>query len=245
MPNPAYSVKIFGYPFYVDDANGYKMHFYLLNLDRNIFMDVTDKVIFDESTGTFDPKAYGVLQRKSVSLNLNDVSKSFKYFRQVQVMDIVLVRPPELNLTSFTVAHESGGGSTTTPISTSGTPTAGDSNSNISRSTGTGIQAVIVRPSDKTATFNCGDATLEDWLNRVYYSTYPLIDRFAESKPPMPSHFILAYGGIETTYTIHQWNDDITFAVPLKYRDSILIKFIKRTATGDLYLSCNLFPIVG
>jgi hypothetical protein len=245
MPNLAYSVKIFGYPFYIDVANGYKMHFYMLNLDRNIFMDVTDKVMFDESTGTFDPKAFGVLQRKSISVNLNDVSKSFKYFRQVQVMDIVLIRPPELNLTSFTVAHESGGSTVTSSINTSVTPTAGDSSMVISRATGNGIQAIVVRPSDQTATFNCGEVILENWLNRVYYSTYPLIDRFVESKPPMPSHFTLTYGGVETMYTIHQWNDRITFGASLKYRDSILIKFIKRTSTNDLYLSCNLFPIVG
>jgi hypothetical protein len=244
-PNLAYSVKIMCYPRYIDEANGFKLYFYLFNLDRNIFKDVTDLVTFNESNGTFDPKAYGVLQRKSIKLNLRDVSEGFKHFNQVQLIDVVLIRPPELDLSTFTVSHESSGEDTYLNITTAPDPTATNGGFNISRSTGTGIQAVIQRPGDTVVDLSCHQTTLEDWLKLVYYNTYPLINRYMEVRPPMPSHFIVDYKDKKLEFPIYRWNELLSLENSAVDKQSLLVTFIKRTPTNDLYLSCNVFHLVG
>jgi hypothetical protein len=244
-PNLAYSVKIMCYPRYVDEANGFKIHFYLFNLDRNIFKDVTDLVTFNESNGVFDPKAYGVLQRKSIKLNLRDVSEGFKHFNQVQLIDVVLIRPPELDLSTFTVSHESSGEDTYLNITTAPDPTATSGGFNISRSTGVGIQAVIQRPSDSVVDLTCHQTTLEDWLKLVYYNTYPLTNRYMEVRPPMPSHFIVDYKDKKLEFPIYRWNEMLSLENSAVDKQSLLVTFIKRTPTNDLYLSCNVFHLVG
>jgi hypothetical protein len=88
-PNNSYSIKLFGYPYFIDENNGYQMRWWLFNLDRNISFEVTPFVRFSENTGPYDPKGYGYLQRKSVSLNLRDVSAAFKPFIHTQLVDIV------------------------------------------------------------------------------------------------------------------------------------------------------------
>jgi len=243
-PNHAYSVKLFVYPRFVSEEFGYKLHFYLLNLDRNLVLDVTGKVILDENTGVYDPKGYGHLQRRSISINLKNASENFRHYIHTQLADIVLREPPNLDRDSFTVAHESAGASQIYGITTSDSPDVLVGQYDLSRSTGAGIQAIIQVPATDRVKLDCLDTNIDAWLNRVYYTTYPLMDRYLETKPPVPSHFIVIYKGLEKEFPITAWNEVIDLETELVYRESLLVKFIRRTPTNDMYLSVNVFHLV-
>lgn len=214
-PNNSLAVKVYGYPVWIDDATGYRMQFWLLNLDRNIYFNVTNHVSFAENTGAFDPRGFGYLQRKAIVLNLRDVSGGFKPMIHTQLMDIVLNLPNGTN-TPWTVSHESLGER----------PSYGDS-----------LVAIRQLPVKDKFKIDCEIATQEEWLNRVYYATYPLIDRFKEIKPPKPTHFEIMYAGRSATYTIAEWNSILTLDVELPHNSTIFIKFIRRQAQMDMQLS--------
>ena len=212
-PNNSIAVKLFGYPFWSGDDVGYKMRWFLLNLDRNVKFEVTDYVRFAENTGAYDPKLYGYLQRKCVSINLRDVSQSFIPFVHTQLVDIYLHQPADNNPeANWTVATESG-------------------NQNIF-----GGQVWGQRNGNKVS-FKAGHADFESWLTAYYYNTLPLIDPTKEVRPLAPTHFAVNYGGTETEWPITDWDKELAIAATVSSKTTATIRFFKRTATGDLHLS--------
>jgi hypothetical protein len=214
-PNNSLAVKVYGYPVWVDDATGYRMQFWLLNLDRNIYFNVTPYVTFAENTGAFDPRGFGYLQRKAITLNLRDVSGGFKPMIHTQLMDIVL-NLPNGRLTPWTVSHESLGDR----------PNYGD-----------GLVALRQLPDRTKFKLDCNCANLEEWLNRFYYATYPLVDKFRETRPPAPTHFEIMYAGRYAMYHVNDWNTVLTLGIEMPTNSTIFIKFIKHRADLDMQLS--------
>lgn len=215
-PNNSYTVKLFGYPVWVSEADGYVMRWWLFNLDRNVFFDVTPYVQFSTQTGAFNPKGYGYLQRKAVNINLRDISAAFQSFVHVQLVDIVLQSPPDNSIgqTAWTVSHES---MDTRP------------------SYGNGLYAR--RISANTVNISSGLDTEADWLEKMYLQTYPLLDRTAELSVPNPTHFIVTVNGQENEFAIGQWNSNLLLSLDPVQFATVSVRFIRRTSSGDLQLS--------
>jgi hypothetical protein len=215
-PNPAYKVKVYGYPVWMGDSLGYKITWFMMNLDRNVFYDVTDYVNFAPNTGYFDPKGFGYLQRKSIMLNLQDVSGSFRPYIHTQVVDIVLKMPPNGSQTPWLVSHESLGER----------PMYGE-----------GLIAMKQMPSQSIFKIDCKLTSMDLWLEAVYHRTYPLKDPYAGSRLTTPTHFTVFQGAFETTYPITDWNAPLNISKPIEEGSTIFIEFIRRTAQNDLHLS--------
>lgn len=213
-PNNSYAVKLFGYPFWVDEFTGYQMRWWLMNMDRNVWFDVTQHVVWNAQTGPFNPKGYGYLQQKSVSINLRNVSGSFKNFVHVQMVDIVLQGPPDGINTPWLMSHES---DTTRPVY------------------GQGLMAK--KKSANTINLGCDIATFEEWKTRVYKNTFPLVNPATELNPMNPTHFIVTYDGMETEYGIENWNVDINVGNNIAALRTVSIRFIKRAGPTDMQLS--------
>lgn len=214
-PNDSIAVKLFGFPFWVDANTGYKMQWYLLNMARNVFFDVTDLVSFAQNTGPYDPKLYGYLQRKSVSLNLRDVSPSFIPFVHTQVIDIVLNTPPSNDLLpAWTVATEA--------------------NEQYPRY---GNQVYGNRRSNGLVNFAAGHDDQASWLISYYGQTRPLVNLSTEIQAPLPTHFIVNYKGVETEWPISAWDQDLNLAPVTAAGTTVSIRWIRRKASGDLQLA--------
>lgn len=213
-PNNSYTVKLFGYPFWIDDVTGYQMRWWMLNMDRNVFFEVTNYVNFDQNTGPFDPKGYGYLQRKNVSLNLRDVSGAFKPFIHSQLVEIVLNGNPQVNVNPWTVSNDP---------------------SPKHNLFGPGL--AVKKVSDTVINLSNGFNILGDWLQNVYLNTYPLINPSTEVNPLTPSHFVLTYNGVDTEYNINTWSNDLTLSEVVYLTKTVTLRFIKRTSSGDLQLA--------
>lgn len=220
-PNNSYTVKLFGYPVWQSEALGYTMKWWLFNLDRNVSFDVTPFVNFNGATGAFNPKGYGVLQRKEVSINLNDVSGAYKPFIHTQVVDIVLYQP-SLDETPWTVSHEA---IDTIPVY------------------GNNLRAQI--KYGNKITVDAGIETKEAWLEQVYNRTYPLIEKRSAVAPLVPTHFVLQADGLSVEYLIDYWNQELTTPFSLVDKKLLGIKFIRRLAANDLQLSQAAMMMVG
>lgn len=221
-PNNSIAVKLFGYPFWIDDANGYQMRWWLFNLDRNIFFEVTQHVNFDLTTGPFNPKGYGYLQQKSVSINLRDVSSTFKAFVHFQKVEIVLNGPPDPDRhTPWTMSQEQN----------SARP-----------SYGVNLLGLVKSSSSINLAANCVD--LPDWLLKVYGYTYPLVNQATGVAAPTPTHFVVTYNGVSTEYAVSNWSSDLNVANNVVAKSTVSIRFIKRTSSGDMQLAMAAMVLV-
>ena len=213
-PNDSISVKLFGYPFWVSDVSGYEMRWFLLNMSRNVFFEVTSYVKFAENSGAFEPLKYGYVQRKTVTLNLRDVSGSFIPFVHTQVVDIILNQAANSDpVDCWLVGTEA---SDTYPRF------------------GVGVYGKKV---DKLVNFGGDFETQDAWLEAYYWRTRPLVDTTTELKAPKPTHFIVTYNGLVTEWSIDDWNKNLQIAEVVTSKSTAFIRFIKRTAAGDLQLS--------
>lgn len=213
-PNNSVSVKLFGYPVWEGSEFGYRMRWFLLNMDRNIMFECTQHVKFAENTGPYDPKLYGYLQRKSVIVNLRDVSPTFIPFRHTQVVDIMLMMPAENNpANNWTVATESGHGKTF------------------------GAQVWGKRLENGKVNFRAGHQELDRWLESYYLNAGPLVDVSKEVEPMRPTHFTVIYGGTETTYPISDWDKDLELGINVVPKSTAFFRFSRRGVTGDMQLA--------
>ena len=214
-PNDSIAVKLFGYPVWQGAAVGYTLRWFLLNMARNVYFEVTPYVKFAENTGPFDPKLYGYLQRKAVTINLRDVSGSFIPFVHTQVVDVVLNQPPSQDtLPSWTVATES---SETHPRY--------------------GFKTYGIRKTSGLVNFQSEFTTLEDWLAAYYLATIPLVNPSEEVRAPTPTHFIVEYNGVETEWPVTSWDQDLNLAQSTAAGSTAIFRWIRRLPSGDLQLA--------
>jgi len=215
-PNNSYAVKLFGYPVWMDSVTGYSMTWWLFNLDRNIFFEVTPYVSFASNTGAYDPTKYGYLQRKSVSINLKDVSGAFKSFIHSQLVDIVLNGIPSASETAWTVTTDATGGKLAY-----------------------GNNIFAKKLSNQLINISSNIVSYNEWKEKVYLNTYPLINGISENAPPEPTHFIVKYGSNSIEQPIANWNADINIGIDIPLYKNVTVRFIKRTSTGDMQLSIS------
>lgn len=220
-PNNSYTVKLFGYPFFIDEATGYQMRWWMFNLERNVYFEVTPYVNFDTNTGPYDPKGYGYMQRKSVSINLRNVSGAFKNFVHTQLVEIVLNSPPGVQNPAWTMSHES----------------------NVNRPM-YGIGLFAKKKTNQAVNLGSNIADLAEWKTKVYKNTFPLIDPRTELQPVEPTHFVVTYNNISTEYAIANWNQDINIGNDIEIFKTISIRFIRRMATEDLQLAISAMLIM-
>lgn len=214
--NSSIQVKLFGYPEWQGDAIGYTMRWFLMNMDRSVYFDVTGKVQFAENTGEFNPKLYGYLQRKSVSINLRDVSPTFISYIHTQSVDVILKQPPSADaLDSWVVRSESGD---TTPAY--GHDTYGR-----------------IVGDNGSVNLACAFANQTDWLDAFYLKTRPLVNALSETTPIRPTHFALKQGETEQVFPIASWNADLALKPNLVSGSLVSIRFFAQTPTTRLQLA--------
>jgi hypothetical protein len=223
VQNGAYAVKLFGYPVWVDTVTGYKMEWFLYSLDRNIVYNVTDYVRYSAVTGAFRPKAYGFSQDLTVSINLRDVSGSFKSYIHAQNYNVVLVDNGAARTTNWTVTYEPGQ-----------VPLFG---------VGLHAQATLVSANNYKLTVHSGLTTKADWLNRVYYASKPIIDLEREITAPEPNFFAIIAGNNRVEFSIDDWDKNLTIGSGPVINGTVFIEFFKRVSTNDIQLAIAGMPI--
>jgi hypothetical protein len=218
-PDNSYDVKVYGYPEWGGTGVGYIMRFFMVNLDRNVFFDVTPQVTFASITGLYNPELYGYVQRKSIELNLSEVSGTFNPYIFTQLLDINLIETPSGLSTPWTISQVSG----------SDIPAYGSGN---------GLVATVSSLTGNTeVNITSGISLFSTWLQQVFNQTFPLVNPYNETAAPTPTHFELFQGTNSVIYPITSWNQSLSIGTAIANYSNIYILFINRTAAGDQYLS--------
>jgi hypothetical protein len=221
----AYSVKLYCYPIWLDSVNGYTLRWYMYNADRTVVYNVTSLVEISSTGPAFNPILYGVNQRLSVAVNLQEVNGSYRNYRHTQTVGIILWGAgSDHDDVNWSIAFDIG---QNPPFGVSPHYAALEFvNSNLYR-----------------LNLASGATTLNQWLDKMYYSTKPLIDQQRELVAPAPTHFRIKFGVYDLTFDISEWSSTKIIGTGLSNNNTLFIEFIKRTSLTDIQLSVGGVPV--
>lgn len=213
----AYTLKLFGYPVWIDRISGYRLEWFMYNLDRQQVFNVTPWVRIGASSRPFDPTAYGISQKLVVTLNLKEVNELYAAYNFTQTIEFVLAQEGDVDGTPWTVAFDP----SQNPVYGKDIFASYD----------------FVNYNYYKLRLDFGAASKEDWLNQLYTRAKPLTDPSREASPPVPNYFRIRFGNQNIECQISQWNQEMIVGNGLNNNDTIFIEFFKRTNDNDLQLA--------
>lgn len=212
----SYSVNLFPIPTYVSSTYGWKMRYLLYTLDRDVVYDVTSLVEGGANTRPLNPLLFNETQDITVSLDLQKVDPRLKRFIHVQSYKVAFMGTPGVGTQSaWYITYEK------------------------DQEPKYGANMICKAVRDKGLAkwrldISCGSKTLDDWLDRIYYRTMPLTDKYAETKPPKPTHFTLTVGQAKQSYPISAWNQILEFDTGATDGTGVIVQFT-RLDSGEQY----------
>lgn len=220
----AYEIKLFGYPVWVSVALGFRMEYWMYNLDRQTFYNVTPYVELATNSNPFDPKAYGSVQEITVAVDINQVDGRFAQYRHVQTFRIALLNSGDNQPANWEIMF--------TPNQPMGF--------------GRGLVAAmqLISVNNWRLKLGMGNTTLNNWLNQMYYSCKPLYNTEMEEEAPAPTHFILQFMNNAYEFPIGDWNKDLNVNNDLNHGELLWVRWIRRTYDSDLHLATTALPVV-
>jgi len=220
----AYSVKMFIYPVWVSAVNGYRLQYYLYNLDRQNVYDVTSLVEAGGTGPAFQPLLYNTQQNLTFAVQMNLVDPSFAAWRFAQTIGISLLRPGD----------DQSGDNWWVQYSPGQSPQYG---------VGTLALSTYVQVNNWNIDLTSGLTDFASWLNRVYYAAQPLYDSRSETQAPQPNIMVLNVNGTMYEFPITQWNMPFNVQETLLEGDDIFVEWIYRDGQNDLQLGVSAFII--
>lgn len=217
-----YTPKLYGYPVWVNEISGYRLEWWLYDLDRNLATLVTPYVKISNNSAPWGPLDYGTKQTLRVEINLRSVHPSGLDYIHTQIIDIVLRQPGTSRSTNWAIGFD--------PHQA---PYFGENNAMKTTFINSGLTRVDI---------TCGETVLEAWLTRMYKLTKPLTDPSKEGELPMPNYFSICGRDWNFDYPISQWNAALTLSRTMPDNDTVFIKFFQRTPDADIQLSIAAMP---
>lgn len=221
---PAYSLKLYAFPSWVNSQQGYQLEYWLCDLTRQITRLVPKAAVsLATDSAPFDGLDFTSTQHIKFGVDLSVVDVSYGDHVHVQQSQIALLRDGGQRASNWKVK-----------FAANQTVWYGDTLSALVKASGGGLSTVNVGNSlaDQTA-----------WLEKLFYATSPLYDTQTEQRAPLPTHFYLRTKTRSTLVPISQWKNDITFINDLAEGQTIYLEWIRRLAGGDLHLGISGLPI--
>ena len=221
--NGIYTPKLFAYPVWIDQINGYRLKWWLYNLDRNVVLDATPYVTVQNNSPSFNPIGYGIKQTLTVAVNLSDVSSTFGNYNHIQTVAISLVTPGSSPPTNWTIQFDP-----------NQFPAFG--NGNVAKTT-------LIQQNLFQLDITCGETVLANWIQRMYLNTEPLTDPQQEVAAPVPNFFSIVTSNGDVAFPISEWNQVLPINNIINNLDTLFVKFFLRTADNDVQLSIAGLPV--
>lgn len=224
--NGLFSPILFGYPRWDASTSKYKLRWWLMDLNRTTLFDATNQVQFNESSDVFDGAKFNELQTLSIRIKLSDISVSLPQWIHTQTLYVKLYDPTLVypNVGNWEVGQENVFGTFY----------------------GTDLQARVntIDQNNFNVTINNNIATLDEWLNQMYYKARPVYALYRESKAPMPTHFtIINDSNNEQTFQISSWNQYFTIFSNISSHTNLIIRWDRQISGQILKLAVTELPI--
>ncbi len=220
----AYEVKLFVFPIWQDAERGYRLEYWLYNLDRQTFYNATPYVQMGVNSQPFRPTEYGVMQSLTVAVDLNKVDGRFAQYRHVQSFQIALMARGDAEQPNWVVYFRP------------------------DQEQGYGQNLIADLEYVNTNYWHLylanGMPSKEVWLKELYYGIEPLVNEATEVLPPEPTHFRVRFLHNSWEFTVDQWDEALVVINDLKRGELVYIEWIRRTYDSDLQLGISALPVV-
>ncbi len=221
----AYSVKLYPYPVWAGQANGYRLEYWLYNLERGDYYNVTNLVQMTSDTRSFDPLLYGTVQELSVGLNMKSVDPRFANYRHVQTFKVTLrSRGDDATQDNWHLGFAPGQ-----------SPMYGEG--------GLVARSRFINVGNWQLDISNGETDYNTWLEKVFYRTLPLFDPVSEERAPAPNFISLLIGNHEVEIPVTMWDSLITTHEMPGEGGLVYLRFMKRNASTDLQLGVSAMPV--
>ena len=218
-----YAIKLFVFPEWSNKLGGYQLRAWLCNMDRGGIWDVTKYIKIPAGEKSFLPTTYNVRQNLVISLQLKEVNASWKEYLHIQTVGITLLSSPTKDGNDWKIHSDDGG-----------LPNYG---------VDTFILAKQIA-SEYEFDIAVAETVTDLWLSKVYHRTRPLFDSKVESGYLAPTHYRLLYRDLDITRPVEKFltkERSLTRPVP---GELVVIQWIRKTPTNDLYLGVSAIEIV-
>lgn len=214
----SYSVKLFVVPRWLDVDRGYRLDYYLYDLERGNVFYATPHVEVGTGSEVFDPKLYNYKQRLIVRVDLSKVSQTYNAHIHPQSFHISLQAPGNEKRTNFLIDYVHDG------------DTYGEN-----------VMALFHYSNVNFWKLNitCGAVSKAEWLQRLFYNSYPLYDRRSESAPPEPTHVEVQVRSTTYTIPVDAWMNEFNIDFQVDEGEIILLRWINRTPQDELHLALS------
>ena len=207
VENGVFTPKLYGYPEWNNTLNQYDLRWWLMDLRRDLLIDATAFVRYNDTASVWVGNSYNNIQNLSVRINLSDISESFPDYIHTQTMFIILRKPGTAAGNKFEIGFEP----------------------NQANLFGVGLaaRAVMTNQNLWRVTLTNDLANMAEWLEHLYYNTKPLFSVRREERAPMPTHFALIVDGVRFEQPITSWNQELTVSSNLSLHSNLYIEFYK------------------
>lgn len=220
-PQGAYSVKLFVIPTWLDATRGWRLRYFLYNLTRGNVYEATANIEHVNTSAPFDPLLYNINQRLNVRVDISKVNPIYRPHIHPQSFQIALTGPGTDHAQNYQIRYLHDG--------------------KIYK--GVVGEFVYSNVNFTDLKIDGGFSTLGEWLEELYFNTYPLFDRRTEDAPPMPTHYELVIEGKTYLYPIGNWNQKHVIDFRTKSASLCMIKWIRRTSTDTYHLGMSPIQI--
>lgn len=227
-PNFDYQLQLYPIPLW--NGNQFNVHWFLLSMSRNLFIEVTPYVTYSNGTG-FNGSLFATNQSLQVALNLNNVAPQLNGLNASQYCQILFNNIALGPSTIYQLFSD-------TAVSTA--------------PYGNNARAKSLNSSNTILDITCQNTQTSAWLNQLYYANLPVTNTQLESAPPVPTHFDIFYNtgpivnnqlltnGNSVRFQLGDWNQAINLGnVSIPLNSTIMIRFLQITADQVSVLSVS------
>lgn len=220
----AYEVKLFVYPVWVSTSVGYRLEYWMYNLDRQTYYNVTPHIELGANSAPFDPTNYGTTQTLTVAVDLNKVDSKFAPYRHVQTFQVALLTRGDANdQDNWLIYHRP------------------DQMQAYGRDVV--AQVTYVNTNYWELDLSCGKVSQEVWLQDLYETIEPLVNSQVETNAPRPTHFEVMFLHNSYRFSVDQWNDTLTVNNDLNEGELVYVRWLRENADTTLELGMGAFPL--
>lgn len=206
----AYSPRLFTYPTWV--SGQYVLKHFLTDLNRSFMIDVTNHVRINELSPAFRPTSYGVEQSLDLNLRLSDAVPTFEPMIMRQSVTVVLKTAGGNAGSKFDVRYSYDQRSYVDPT----------------------FRAVNQSDNRQELTFGKPYASVEAFLDDLYYAAEPAYNVQREKGPMVPTHFeLITPNGRIYEYEVGQYAERMHLETQEPQGQAIYIRWIYQPLQGD------------
>lgn len=218
--DPAYSLKLYAFPTWKDDVNGYLLDYWLYDATRQTALRVPRNAVeLHPDSSPFNGIDFVTIQTMKVGVKMGLIDPSYGDYVHVQQFQVSLLRSGGQQQTNWRMKFSG----------------------NQPDWYGTNLQARVTNAGGGLSNIEManGFTKLEDWLGAVYTPINPLYDNANEPGAPTPTHVIITTNTRTFELPISQWATPTVFVNDVIEGGTIYLKWVKRMINGDLQLGVS------